>query len=99
MKIFIIQGALIGVVGTLMGVVFGSVIALNIDTIIPFIENLLGVHFLPKDIYLISSLPSDLHWSDVGFIGGVALILSLVATLYPSWCAAKVNPAQALRYE
>ena len=74
-------------------------IASNIDVIVPFIERLLHVQFLPKDIYLISELPSDLHWDDVWTIGSVAVILSFVATLYPSWWAARVKPAEALRYE
>ena len=74
-------------------------IAVNIDVIVPFIERLFGFQFLPKDIYLISSLPSDLRWMDVLVIGGSSVILSFLATLYPSWSAAKVNPAEALRYE
>lgn len=65
----------------------------------PFIERLFGFQLLPKDIYLISSLPSDLQWKDVLLIGGSSIVLSFLATLYPSWSAAKVNPAEALRYE
>ena len=99
MKIFMIQGALVGLVGTALGVGGGVLIASNIDVIVPFIERLLHVQFLPKDIYLISELPSDLHWDDVWTIGSVAVILSFVATLYPSWWAARVKPAEALRYE
>lgn len=99
MIIFIIQGALIGVIGTLAGAFFGILIALNIDTIIPFIEGLFQVQFLAKDVYYISDLPSDLIWSDVITIVIMSFILSLVATLYPSWRASKVNPAEALRYE
>ncbi len=99
MKIFMIQGALVGLLGTAAGVGLGVLIAQNIDVIVPFIEHLLGVQFLPKDIYLISTLPSDLHWNDVGIIAVVAVVLAFLATLYPSWWAARVNPAQALRYE
>lgn len=99
MKIFIIQGALVGLLGTAIGVGLGVTVALNIDVIVPFIERLLGVQFLSKDIYLITSLPSDLRWPDVWTIGGVAVILAFIATLYPSWRAANVRPAEALRYE
>jgi len=99
MLIFIVQGALIGVIGTLVGAVFGIVIALNISTIIPFIEHVLHVQFLAKDVYYISDLPSDLIWSDVITIVLMSFVLSLLATLYPSWKASKINPAEALRYE
>jgi len=99
MKIFMIQGALVGLLGTAIGVLLGVIVALNIDVIVPFIEHLFGVQFLSKDIYLITSLPSDLRWPDVWTIGGVAIILAFVATLYPSWRAAGVKPAEALRYE
>jgi lipoprotein-releasing system permease protein len=99
MLIFIIQGALIGIIGTLIGAVFGVAIALNIDVIIPFIEGLFHVKFLSKDVYQISEVPSDLIWSDVITIVVVSFILSLLATLYPSWRASKINPAEALRYE
>ena len=99
MLIFIIQGALIGVIGTVLGAAFGILIALNISTIIPFIEHLLHVQFLAKDVYYISDLPSDLIWSDVITITLMSIILSLLATLYPSWKASKINPAEALRYE
>jgi lipoprotein-releasing system permease protein len=99
MKIFMIQGALVGILGTLLGVGSGVLVALNIDVIVPFIERLLGVEFLSKDIYLISAMPSDLRWPDVFKIGGVAVLLAFVATLYPSWSASRVKPAEALRYE
>ena len=99
MKIFMIQGALVGILGTLMGVAGGVAVALNIDVIVPFIENLLGVQFLSKDIYLISTVPSDLRWPDVFRIGGVAVLLAFVATIYPSYSASRVKPAEALRYE
>jgi lipoprotein-releasing system permease protein len=99
MKIFMIQGALVGLIGTAIGVAGGVLIALNVDVIVPAIEHLLGVQFLPRDIYLISALPSDLRWPDVWTIGLVAVVLAFVATLYPSWRAARVRPAEALRYE
>ncbi|HEY6773341.1 MAG TPA: lipoprotein-releasing ABC transporter permease subunit [Oxalicibacterium sp.] len=99
MKIFMIQGALVGLCGTALGVGGGVLIASNIDVIVPFIEHLFHVQFLPKDVYLISELPSDLRWPDVYTIGGVAVVLSFLATLYPSWSAARVKPAEALRYE
>jgi lipoprotein-releasing system permease protein len=99
MKIFMVQGSLVGVLGTALGVAGGVVVALNIDVIVPFIEQLLGVQFLPKDIYLISAMPSDLRWPDVFKIGGVSVLLAFAATLYPSWSASRVKPAEALRYE
>ncbi len=99
MKIFIIQGGLVGLLGTAIGVTLGVSVALNIDVIVPFIERMLGVQFLPRDVYLISSLPSDLRWPDVFRIGGIAVVLAFLATLYPSWRAARVRPAEALRYE
>lgn len=99
MQIFIIQGALIGIIGTFFGAILGIVIALNIDTIIPFIENLFQVQFLAKDVYYISELPSKLEWSDTTTIIITSIILSLLATLYPSYKASKINPAEALRYE
>jgi len=99
MKIFMIQGALVGLIGTAIGVGGGVLVALNVDVIVPFIEHLLGVQFLPRDIYLISALPSDLRWPDVWTIGLVAVVLAFLATLYPSWRAARVRPAEALRYE
>ena len=99
MKIFMIQGALVGIMGTALGVGFGVLVALNIDVIVPFIERLLGVQFLSQEIYLISTLPSDLRWLDVAKIGGMSVVLAFVATLYPSYSAARVKPAEALRYE
>ena len=99
MFIFIIQGALIGLIGTVFGAVSGILIALNIGTIIPFIEGLFHVQFLSKEVYAISDLPSDLIWSDVMLIVTMSFVLSLLATLYPSWRASKINPAEALRYE
>ncbi len=97
--IFIIQGMVIGVLGVVLGVIGGVSLALNIDVIVPFIENLLGFQFFPPDIYYISKVPAKLEWADVGYITGIAFLLTLVATLYPARKAAKVNPAEALRYE
>lgn len=99
MQIFIVQGALIGVIGTVVGAIVGVIIALNIQTIVPFIEHVFGVQFLAKDVYYISDLPSHLEWFDVTVITVMSFVLSLLATLYPSWRAAKTNPAEALRYE
>jgi lipoprotein-releasing system permease protein len=99
MQIFIIQGALIGVIGTFFGAILGIAIALHIDTIIPFIENLFQVQFLAKDVYYISELPSKLDWRDTVTIIMTSMVLSFIATLYPSYKASKINPAEALRYE
>jgi lipoprotein-releasing system permease protein len=99
MGIFMVQGAIIGVIGTLLGLIGGVSLALNVETIVPAIEGLFGVQFLPADVYYISDLPSELRWDDVGKITIVALLLSLVATLYPAWRASRTAPAEALRYE
>ncbi len=99
MRIFVIQGAMIGFVGTVLGGLFGVLIALNIGTIVPFIEHLFHVEFLAKDVYYISELPSHLLWSDVLTIMLLSLGLSLLATLYPSWKASKMQAAEALRYD
>ena len=99
MLIFVVQGVLIGLIGLLVGVVTGVTLALNIDVVVPALEHLLGIQFLSKDVYYISELPSDLHWNDVALITGVSFLLTLLATLYPSWRASRVNPAEALRYE
>ena len=98
-KIFFVQGLAIGILGSVLGVLLGVLVAANIDVIVPTIEGIFGVHFLPKDIYFINELPSDVHLEDVVKVGGMAFILSLLATLYPSYRAAKVKPAEALRYE
>lgn len=99
MGTFMVQGAVVGVIGTLAGVALGLVVALNIDVIVPAIEQLLGATFLPKDIYLISKMPSDPQSSDIVPIAIISLVLSFLATIYPSWRASRVNPAEALRYE
>jgi lipoprotein-releasing system permease protein len=99
MAIFIVQGALIGVIGTFLGVGGGLLLANNLDVIVPAIERLMGMQFLPKDIYFISSLPSDPRAGDIVPITVISLVLSLVATLYPSWRASRTRPAEALRYD
>ena len=99
MKIFVVQGAVIGVIGTLIGVAVGIVLALNVDVVVPFIESLAGFKVLSPEVYFLSELPSDLKWNDVWMTAVIALLLSLAATLYPSWQASRVNPAEALRYE
>ncbi len=99
MGIFVVQGTLIGAVGLAAGVAGGVALALNIDVVVPALERLLGLHFLAKDVYYISELPSDLHWSDVATISVVSFALTLLATLYPSWRASRTQPAEALRYE
>jgi lipoprotein-releasing system permease protein len=99
MRIFIVQGAVIGLIGTLAGVVGGIVLALNVDTVLPWVERTLKVQFLSKEIYFISELPSELRQGDVTWIAAVALVMSFVATIYPSWRASRVRPAEALRYE
>lgn len=99
MTIFMVQGTLVGVLGAVLGVSLGVAVALNIDVIVPFIERSFDVQFLSQEVYLISEIPSELRWGDVGWIGGVAVLLAFLATLYPSWSAARVKPAEALRYE
>ena len=99
MGIFVVQGALVGVIGTLSGLGLGLLVAFNIGSIVPAIEKALGASFLPKDIYLISRMPSDPQWADIGPVVIIALVLALVATLYPSWRASRIDPAEALRHE
>ena len=98
-RIFLVQGTLIGVAGTVLGLVGGITLALNVETVVPFIESVIGFKFLAKDVYYISDLPSEVQMPDVVITAVVSFALSLLATLYPSWRAAKVNPAEALRYE
>ena len=99
MGIFVVQGAMVGVIGTLAGLLLGLSIAYNVDVIVPAIEQMLHASFLPKDIYLISKMPSEPQESDIVPIALISLVLAFVATLYPSWRASRVNPAEALRYE
>ena len=88
-----------GVIGTLAGLLLGLGVAFNIDVIVPALERLLGASFLPQDIYLISRMPSDPQRGDIVPVAVIALLMAFVATLYPSWRASQVNPAEALRYE
>lgn len=99
MRIFMIQGSIVGFTGVAVGVSLGLLIACNLDVIVPFIEGILGVEFLPKEIYFISSMPSDPRASDIVPIAVLSFAMSLIATLYPSWRAARTCPAEALRYE
>ena len=99
MGVFMVQGAMVGVVGTLSGLGLGLLVAFNIDVIVPALERLLNASFLPRDIYLISRMPSDPLAADIVPIAVISLVLAFLATLYPSWRASRVNPAEALRYE
>jgi lipoprotein-releasing system permease protein len=99
MKIFIVQGVVIGVVGTLLGAMGGIALASNLDVVIPFIEHLFGVQFITKDVYMINELPSDIHYHEVLLVTGISFAISLLATLYPSYRASQTQPAEALRYE
>ncbi|MEZ5448759.1 MAG: FtsX-like permease family protein [Thiolinea sp.] len=99
MRIFMIQGSIIGVFGTLVGVALGVLLSLHIDTVVPFIESLIGRKIFPEDVFYISEIPSDLQWPDVGWIAVAALIFAVLATLYPAWRASRVQPAESLRYE
>lgn len=99
MNVFMVQGLAVGLVGTLLGLAGGVAIASHIDVIVPFLERTFGFQAMPGDIYYISSVPSELRWGDVGRIGVLSLLFSVIATLYPAWRAARTQPAQALRYE
>jgi len=99
MGIFVVQGAMVGVIGTFAGLALGLGVAFNIDVLVPALEKLLSANFLPKDIYLISRMPSDPQRADILPIAVISLVLAFLATLYPSWRASQVNPAEALRYE
>ncbi len=99
MGVFMVQGAMVGVIGTFSGLLLGLGIALNIDVIVPALEQLFHASFLPKDIYLISRMPSDPQYADIMPIAVISLVLAFLATIYPSWRASRVNPAEALRYE
>jgi len=99
MAVFMVQGAMVGVMGTGAGLLLGLSVATQIDVIVPALEHLLGASFLPRDIYLISRMPSDPQAGDIVPVGLISLVMAFLATLYPSWRASRVNPAQALRYE
>src|SRR5258708_7959253 len=99
MGIFMVQGVIVGTFGILLGVIGGVLLALNIPVMVKWIERTFHVEFLSPDIYYISEVPSDLHWSDVGWVAAIAWVFCLIATLYPAWRAARTQPAAALRYE
>jgi len=99
MKVFIVQGTLIGILGTTLGVIGGVLLAYNVEAVIATIERLFSVQFLSREVYYISEIPSDLHFADVITVAAVSFVLTLLATLYPSYRASRVNPAEALRYE
>jgi lipoprotein-releasing system permease protein len=99
MGVFMIQGMLIGIMGIVVGVVCGVALAINLPSIVDWIQNITGYQFLSESVYYINNVPSQLHWSDVGWIIGMAFLFSLLATIYPAWRASRTQPAQALRYE
>lgn len=98
-RIFLVQGAIIGVLGTFIGVSLGALVAYNIDVIVPFLERLTGQEFLPQQIYFISQMPSNPQVSDMVIIAITSLVLSLLATIYPSWRASRLQPAEVLRHD
>ena len=99
MKVFMVQGTLIGVIGTILGGGLGVITALNIETIIPAIEEFFNTELFPSNVYLISDFPAEMRWSDVTRVVFASLGMSFLATLYPAWKASRVQPAEALRYE
>lgn len=99
MKIFMVQGTLIGVIGTLVGVILGILLASNLDVIVPLLESLFDTHFINAKVYGVNELQSKVNVADVSVIAAASLIMSMLATLYPAWRASKVQPAEALRYE
>jgi lipoprotein-releasing system permease protein len=99
MQVFMVQGSIIGVLGTVLGVIGGVLLAINVEPVVGAIERAFGITFMDKNVYLIPYLPSEVHGADVVAIALISLTLAFLATLYPSWRASKVNPAEALRYE
>jgi lipoprotein-releasing system permease protein len=99
MRIFIVQGVVIGVVGVSIGVIAGVTLALNLGAVVAWLEQVLNIQFMPADIYYINTFPSELHWDDVVKIASISVVLSVLGTLYPAWRASRTQPAEALRYE
>jgi len=99
MRVFIIQGSLIGLIGTAMGVTGGILLAINIGSVVPFLEGIFGFSLFPEDIYYITELPSELRSGDVIQFALMSLGMSVLSTLYPAWRASATHPAEALRYE
>jgi lipoprotein-releasing system permease protein len=99
LKIFIVQGSIIGVTGTVAGVLLGVLLTVNLESIVAFMESVFGIKFLAADVYFISDLPAELRWPDVARIGGLALLLALLSTIYPAWRGSRTMPAESLRYE
>ena len=99
MTVFMVQGTLIGLIGTAIGGVVGVITAVNVETLVPFLESLFGIEFFPASVYVITDFPAEMRWRDVGQIIFVSLTLSFLATIYPAWRASKVQPAEELRYE
>lgn len=99
LRIFVTQGSVIGIAGTVAGVLIGILLAMNLETIVASLEAMLGIKFLAAEVYFISDLPSELRAADVAAIGAIALLLALASTLYPAWIAARTAPAEALRYD
>jgi len=99
MGIFIVQGVVIGFGGTIVGGITGVLTAINIETLVPWVENLFGIEFFPASVYVISDFPAELRWPDVITISVMSFVICLLATLYPAWRASRADPAEALRYE
>jgi lipoprotein-releasing system permease protein len=99
LRVFVVQGVVIGLAGVLLGVLIGVALALNVETLVPRLEALLGVQLIPADVYYVTRVPSDLRWAEVLAIAGIAFVLSALATIYPARHAARVQPAEALRYD
>ena len=99
MAIFMIQGTLIGLIGIFIGAISGVITAVNVETLVPWLEGLFGIEFFPSSVYVITDFPAQLKWRDVYQIISISFVLSVVATLYPAWRASRTDPAEVLRYE
>ncbi len=99
LKIFVLQGSVIGLIGTAAGVLFGILLALNLESIVGGLESMLGIKFLAADVYFISDLPAELRLADIVRVASIAIVLALSSTIYPAWVAARTAPAEALRYD